>query len=354
MNRTAIYRHPSFLAHDPGFDHVESAERLQVINDILETPPLAGKFSEPGFRSATQEELALNHDQKMIHRVAVTSGKRYDVLDPDTRTSARSYEAACLAAGALLSGVDQLMAREIDNGFAFVRPPGHHAERDQSMGFCLFNNVAIAAQYATRTLGLDRVMIVDWDLHHGNGTQRSFYDSAKVLYVSSHQYPFYPGSGSLPETGRGAGMGYTLNIPLPGYQGDEDYAALMNDIVIPVGRAYRPQLILVSCGFDIYDGDLLGAMRVSAKGFSYLTRAMMRLAAEVCEGRVLVSLEGGYNLTAQRDGALAVLAELRGGLDGYDHAGRLSKADDQRLRGQKISQPFLLQAMEVAKQYWNL
>ncbi|MBC8207727.1 MAG: histone deacetylase [Desulfobulbaceae bacterium] len=350
MNRTALYRHPLFLAHDPGFDHVESAERLRVINEVLDSASLSGKFAEPDFRPATAEELALNHSQKMIERVAGTAGKRFDVLDPDTMTSADSYGAAGLAAGALISGLDQLMAGEIDNGFALVRPPGHHAERDQSMGFCLFNNVAVAAHYATRVLGLDRVMIVDWDLHHGNGTQSSFYESDKVLYVSSHLYPYYPGTGACSESGRG----YTINIPLPGYQGDEDYAALMNEIVIPVGRAYKPQLILISCGFDIFVGDPLGTMQVSAKGISYLTRALMRLASEVCGGRLLVTLEGGYDLTAQREGTLAVLAELRGGLDGYDYAGRLSEADDLRLSSQKISQPFLLQPWEVAKQYWNL
>ena len=354
MRRTAIYRHPLFLAHDPGSDHVESAQRLAVINQVLDQPALAGLFLEPDFRPATEEELALVHDQALIRRVAATAGKSFGILDPDTRSSADSHEAACLAAGALISGVEQLMAGEIDNGFALVRPPGHHAEHDRSMGFCLFNNVAVAARYAVKKLGLKRVMIVDWDLHHGNGTQNSFYDSNKVLYLSSHQFPYYPGSGALPETGRGAGEGYTVNIPLPGYQGDDDFAAMMNEIVVPVGRAYGPELILISCGFDIYGGDPLGAMQVTAKGFAYLTRALRRLADEVCDGRLLVTLEGGYNLTAQRDGALAVLAELRGGLEGHGHPGALSDHDDEHFSSQKTLPPFLFQARELAKQYWNL
>jgi acetoin utilization deacetylase AcuC-like enzyme len=222
------------------------------------------------------------------------------------------------------------------------------------MGFCLFNNVAIAAHYATQILCLERVMIVDWDVHHGNGTQHSFYDSEKVLYLSTHQYPYYPGTGSLQETGKGKGEGFTINIPLPGNQGDRDFATIFDDIVVPIGREYRPQLILVSAGFDIYRGDPLGAMEVTAQGFAYLTRALVSLAEEVCDGRLLVTLEGGYNLNGQRDGILAVLGQLCGQRLETDYPVHLDEETVQRLSREKSVHPAILQAWELAKKYWKM
>lgn len=354
MRTTAVFRDPLFLRHDPGFDHVESPERLQGLYHLLERDSLRDCFVTPEILPASPEILALNHTQELIQRVAETAGKRFGILDPDTKTSPDSYAAACLAVGSLIKGVDLLFSGAIDNGFALVRPPGHHAEANRSMGFCLFNNVAIAAQYATRILGLDRVMIVDWDLHHGNGTQNSFYESSKVLYLSTHQYPYYPGTGSLAETGKGAGEGFTVNIPLPGYQGDVDYATIFHDIVLPVGREYRPQLLLVSAGFDIYRGDPLGAMEVTEQGFAYLTRLLVGLAEEVCQGRLLITLEGGYHLQGMRDGVLAVLSELYGqGLDtGYST--NLNDDAAQSLGQKKSSHPAIQQAWDVAKKYWKM
>ncbi len=354
MRKTAVFRDPLFLDHDPGFDHPESPERLKVIYKILDGDLLRYCFLEPDFSPASHAIIALNHSEKLIERVSETAGKIFDALDPDTKTSPDSYAAACLAVGALVKGVDLVMTGDIDNGFALVRPPGHHAERDQSMGFCLFNNVAVAAHYAIEILGLERVMIVDWDLHHGNGTQNSFYESEKVLYLSTHQYPYYPGSGSLQETGRGKGEGFTVNIPLPGYQGDVDYATIFDDLVVPVGREYKPQLILVSAGFDIYGGDPLGSMDVTPQGFAYMTRTLVRLAEEVCGGRLLVTLEGGYNLDGQRDGILAVLGELSGQVLETGYPTNLDDDAFSRLSREKSHHPAILQAWEVAKRHWKM
>jgi acetoin utilization deacetylase AcuC-like enzyme len=354
MQATAIFKNSLFLKHDPGFDHIESPERLKDIYKILDDDLFRDGFLTPDFSPASHDLIGLNHSPALIERVARTAGKTFDILDPDTQTSPDSYAAACLAVGALVKGVDMVLEGTIKNGFALVRPPGHHAEKNQSRGFCLFNNVAIAAHYAVQILGLDRVMIVDWDLHHGNGTQHSFYDSDKVLYLSTHQYPYYPGTGSLLETGQGQGKGFTINVPLPGYQGDLEYATILNEIVLPIGREYQPQLVLVSAGFDIYRGDPLGSMEVTAQGIAYITRVLVRLAEESCEGRLLATLEGGYTKEGQRDGILAVLGELSGrNIDpGYPIA--LKNETALFLSQKKSPHPAIQQAWDVAKKYWKM
>ncbi len=354
MRKTAVLRDSLFLDHDPGFDHPESPQRLKVINEVLDKEEVKDCFVYPDFEPASHDIIGLNHGKDLIDRVAETAGKIFDALDPDTKTSPDSYAAAILAAGALVKGVDLLLEGAVDNGFALVRPPGHHAERNRSMGFCLFNNVAVAAKYAISHHKMKRVMIVDWDLHHGNGTQNSFYDSDKVLYVSTHQYPYYPGTGAVTETGKGKGDGYTVNIPLPGYQGDIDYATIFDDIIVPIGKEYNPELILISCGFDIYKGDPLGAMEVTAPGFAYLTRAMVQLAEAVCEGRLLVTLEGGYDLNGQRDGAMAVLSELLGEPLDTGYPTNLKEPASKLLSGKKSVHPAIVQARDVAKRFWKL
>ncbi len=354
MRKTAIYRDDLFLDHKPGAGHPESPDRLRVIYDELDRAEIAAPFLFPDFAAAPLETIALNHSAALIDRVRSTAGRSHDFLDADTQTSAASFDAALKAVGALTDGVDRLMAGEIDNCFALVRPPGHHAEAERSMGFCLFNNVAVAARHAIGKHGLERVFIVDWDLHHGNGTQNSFYENDRVFYLSTHQYPYYPGSGGVNETGRGAGKGFTANVPLPGGQDDRAYATIWNRLITPLVRAYRPQLILVSCGFDIYQGDPLGAMLVSARGFAYLTRVMVSLAEEVCNGRLLVTLEGGYNLTGMRDGSLAVLAELLGNRLSTSLPIHLDKRTGEDLRRAAVDLLSLEETLGVVKTHWNI
>jgi acetoin utilization deacetylase AcuC-like enzyme len=351
MRRTAVYRDDLFLEHRPGFDHIESPDRLMVVYDELDRPGTGTNLVYPRFSPAVPEIIGLNHSPALIKRLAQTAGRNHDFLDADTQTSARSYEAACLAAGALIDGMQRIIAGEVDNCFCLVRPPGHHAERNRAMGFCLFNNVAIAAAWALAELGMERILIIDWDIHHGNGTQNSFYNSNKVLYFSTHQFPFYPGSGALIETGEGEGEGFTLNVPLPGGQRDQDFRDIFNELLVPVTRLYQPEFIMISCGFDIYGGDPLGTMRVTPAGFAWMTRTVQQLAVEVCRGRLLVTLEGGYNLTGMRDGSLAVLTALCGGklaarLPDYLEEGGATPPGDQP--------GYLKQAIALAKSYWKM
>ena len=347
MRKTAIFKDDLFLKHDPGYGHVESPSRLEVIYEQLNKPELNKKFLFPSFSPATREILELNHSEALIERVSWTRGKPSASLDPDTRTSPDSFDAACLAAGAVVDGTKMLFDGKIDNCFALVRPPGHHAEAERAMGFCLFNNVAVAAHYAIQRLNKERILIVDWDLHHGNGTQHSFYGSDQVLYFSTHQYPHYPGTGAAYEVGTGHGEGYTINIPLPGGQDDAFFAAIFNSILAPIVKEYQPECIMVSAGFDIYKEDPLGGMNVTADGFAYMTRKLRALADEVCDGRLLVTLEGGYNLTGLRDGALAVLFELAEG-NGMD------AATAKHLKNATLPSNVLEETQNIAKKYWKM
>jgi acetoin utilization deacetylase AcuC-like enzyme len=354
MRKTAIFRDNLFLSHDPGYNHIESPERIRTIFKLLDKMQETGELVEPSFYSASDDILRLNHSDALIETVAATSGQMYSVLDADTLTSKESYNAACLAVGAVVKGVDLLFQDEIDNGFALVRPPGHHAEKNRSMGFCLFNNVAIAAHHAIQNCGINRVMIVDWDVHHGNGTQNSFYDTDKVLYISTHQYPLYPGTGSLVETGSGRGEGYTINIPLPGGLGDVEYANVFNTLVAPACLEYQPELILVSAGFDTFIEDNISSMQLTHNGFAYMTRVMVELAETVCNGKLLISLEGGYSLAGMNRGVFAVLSELAGN----DLKNELpAKVDEKicRLLGkEKSAHPVVEMVRDVAKTYWKM
>jgi acetoin utilization deacetylase AcuC-like enzyme len=216
----------------------------------------------------------------------------------------------------VLSGVDALHESRCDAVFAFVRPPGHHAEPDRGMGFCLFNNIAVGAAYAVRRYSYDRVLIVDWDLHHGNGTQKAFYEDPRVLYFSTHQYPYYPGSGSLEETGRGEGAGFTVNVPLSTGAGDEEYREIFERVLVPIALAYGPQLVMVSAGFDAHRADPLGGMMLSPAGYGALTRILMQVAERTAGGKLLFALEGGYDLGGLRESVKSVLQELSGAKSG--------------------------------------
>jgi acetoin utilization deacetylase AcuC-like enzyme len=300
------------MDHWMGDHHPECPERLAVIHAMLEEGDMAGRFHMVPVRKATKRDLLRIHSESYIQRIEATSGQEYTFLDADTQTCAASYEAAVLAAGGLCQAIDMVHSGELQNAFALVRPPGHHAERSQAKGFCLFNNVAIGARYAQEILNLHRVLIVDWDLHHGNGTQHSFEDDASILYFSTHQYPYYPGTGALDEIGIGKGTGYTVNVPLSVGFGDAEYVGIYQKILKPIALEFRPDLVLVSAGFDIYFGDPLGGMNVTPIGFAGLTRIILDIAEECCNGRAVLTLEGGYDLDGLRSSVHQVLKELAG------------------------------------------
>jgi acetoin utilization deacetylase AcuC-like enzyme len=313
MSTLAVIRDDRYLDHIAGDMHPESPDRLRVIHDLLAREFPALPLIAP--RLATGDELALVHEPSYIETVARTEGVAFSSLDADTGLCAKSYETARLAAGGLLAAVDALFDPKTAHPksvFAFVRPPGHHAERGRGMGFCLFNNVAVAAEYAIERHGLGRVLIVDWDLHHGNGTQRAFYDRRDVLFWSSHQFPHYPGTGDFDEVGSGAGEGYTVNAPFPHGFGDAEYHAVYRRVLTPIALDYRPELVLVSAGFDPYYKDPLGGMRLTGDGFGLLAAIVREIAEETCGGRVLITLEGGYNPEGLREGVRSVLQALSG------------------------------------------
>ncbi|MEJ2067735.1 MAG: histone deacetylase, partial [Deltaproteobacteria bacterium] len=297
--------------------HVENPQRLVHIYKALDEMDIPLEEITP--RAATREEITAVHDPEYIDRIAATAGKEARHLDPDTVTSPKTYEVSLLAAGGLLAAIDVVMG-DLTNAFALVRPPGHHAERNRAMGFCIFNNIAIGAKYALSAHGLERILICDWDLHHGNGTQKTFYEDPQVLYFSTHQYPYYPGSGHYTEIGEGPGKGYTVNVPLSTGYGDADYANILRHILRPIALAYQPQLILVSAGFDIYRQDPLGGMDVTEKGFARLIDTIMDVADAVCEGRLVVTLEGGYHLEGQARSVAEVVKRMAG--EGMPDRGR--------------------------------
>ena len=268
-----------------------------------------GDVREP--RAATKEQLTRVHHPDYVGLIRETAG-RAAALDPDTYTSPESYEVACVAAGAACQAVDSVLdGPKGTRAFALVRPPGHHAERGRAMGFCLFNNIAIAAAHA-RARGLQRVAVVDYDVHHGNGTQWTFFEDPSVLFVSSHQLPFYPGTGDVDEIGQGAGRGFTVNLPLEAGATDADYELVYQRVAVPIVRQFRPELILVSAGFDAHARDPLAGMRVSTEQFGRLTALIVDLADEVCGGRVVAVTEGGYDLQALAASLTIAIGALAG------------------------------------------
>ncbi len=253
------------------------------------------------------------HLPSYIDMIASTAGQPARRLDPDTVTSPKSYEAACLAVGGVLEAIEAVLQGELDNAFALVRPPGHHAERNRAMGFCIFNNIAVGAKYAIQTHELERVLVIDWDVHHGNGTQNTFYEDPKVLYFSTHRYGFfYPGTGAPGEVGTGKGEGFTVNIPMFPGSGDVEYGNIFLHVLKPIALSYRPELILVSAGFDTYSRDPLGGMRMTEEGYARLTTIIMEIAQTTCGGKIIIALEGGYDLDGLATSVKAVLRELRG------------------------------------------
>jgi len=310
VGKTGLVYDPRYLEHDMGMGHPESPNRLRVIVQQLEQSGTIAQLTRIAPRMAEDEWVTKVHTAAYLASLkqhAPASGRV--PLDPDTSMSPGSLTAAYLAAGGALAGVDAIMNREVEHVFCAVRPPGHHAEANRAMGFCLLNNVAIAARYAQKKHGLSRVLIVDWDVHHGNGTQHSFEDDPSVLFFSTHQFPHYPGTGRGSEHGRGAGEGFTINVPMEAGEGDDEYRAVFHNVLVPAADEFKPELVIISAGFDAHRDDPLASMGLTEAGYAELTSIVAGIARRHAQGRMLSSLEGGYNLTAL---AASVDAHVRG------------------------------------------
>jgi len=344
MKRVGLIQHPAYLEHITSDYHPEHPNRLKTIYALLAQGQGGGRFEVWQPREATLDELQQVHAPSYVRRIEATRGCGHTQLDPDTHVSSETYRVAKLAAGGLLVLVEALFANRIDNGFALIRPPGHHAEADRGMGFCIYNNVAVAARYAQAAGLAQRVLIVDWDLHHGNGTQHMFESDHSVLYFSTHQYPFYPGTGRADEVGRSKGVGHTVNVPLPGGQGNADFLAIYEGLLAPIAEQFRPDLMLVSAGFDTYYQDPLGSMRVTENGFGEIMQCLMRIAEAHCQGRILLTLEGGYHVEGQARSVKCVLEALAGETGPPVDAGTASQTTERILE----------QVRACQRPYWKL
>jgi len=310
---TTVYAtHSRYTEHDlPG--HPENADRIRAVWHGLHESGLDARMRPLEVQALDTDAVLAVHTADyldMLRRISDTT--RTIHLDPDTYAGPDALTIARLSAGGVVAATDAVLSGAADNGLAATRPPGHHAMPDHAMGFCLLGNVAIATRYAQRRYGIDRILIVDYDVHHGNGTEAMFYDDPSVLYISTHQYPFYPGTGAASDTGTGRGQGYTINIPLSAGSGDSNYAMVFDQIVWPAAERFDPQLILVSVGFDAYWADPLAAMRLTLDGYSRLAEQVIGMARRCCAGKIVFALEGGYDMDALRYGAANVARLLLG------------------------------------------
>ncbi|MFZ2470597.1 MAG: histone deacetylase [Methanothrix sp.] len=335
MTRTCLIYHPIYLLHGAS-GHLEKKERLTAILDKIQSEKLEVDFITP--KPATVTQVAAIHGRRYIDQVKAICEHGGGYLDVDTILSKDSYDAALMAAGGAITAVDAVLG-EYGNAFALVRPPGHHAMPNRGMGFCIFNNIAIAAKHA-QARGLKKVLIVDWDVHHGNGTNDVFYSDPSVLYFSTHQYPHYPGTGKADEVGEDDGEGFTVNVPLPTGTGDAGYLMAYREILLPLALEFKPDIVLVSAGQDPHKDDPLGGMRMTSTGFGAVACVVKDIANTCCRGRLVATLEGGYNLQAQAE---AVVAEIRafGG-----EAAQISGTDTNVARR-------IEEVKKIQKSYWK-
>ncbi len=338
--------HPDYLIHTQAH-HPERKERLESVLNAIRNQNLDDRLQMFEPLPAAVEDLALIHDRNYIASVeeACRSGRLS--LDMDTYLVPESYQIALLSAGGALTGLRRVMDKNPGKVFVLNRPPGHHAESDRAMGFCLFNNIAVAAAVAKRDYGLKRIAIIDWDVHHGNGTQHSFENDAEVLFISTHQSPAYPGSGSAGEVGRSDGEGYTVNIPLPPGCGDVEYGMFFSEIIIPVLDQFKPEILLISAGQDAYHMDPLASMSLTYKGYYNMAAELAKVAERWSDGRILLCLEGGYHLEGQAGAVIHVLNALGGwNLPIDEKAPELKPSDSANRRLEEIRL--------IQKNYWKL
>ena len=297
VSRVGFVADPTFEGHEMGPGHPESPERLRAIHSRLDSTGTFECLTSLVSTQASRTWIEQVHTPVYVQALEAQSPiSGYASLDADTTLCPGTLSAAYLAAGGAMTAADAVMTQQVDQAFCAVRPPGHHAEADQAMGFCFFNNVAIVAKYLQQHHGLSRILIVDWDVHHGNGTQHTFYDDPSVLFFSTHQFPLYPGTGRSTETGRGDGNGLTVNVPMPGGQGDEEYQDVFRTVLVPAANEFRPECVLISAGFDAHRDDPLANMNLTEQGYASLTQIVLDIAIQHASGRVISCLEGGYHL----------------------------------------------------------
>jgi acetoin utilization deacetylase AcuC-like enzyme len=310
---SAYVTHPRYPEHDLA-GHPEHAGRIKAVWAEMDKTGLRSRMNSLQPEMIDEGLILAVHTAKYIEllRWTETAHQEHIHFDADTYGGATIYEIARLSAGGVVMAVDEVMSGRTHNALAAVRPPGHHAMPDHAMGFCILGNVPIATRYAQKQYGVERVMIVDFDVHHGNGTEAMFYDDPSVLFISSHQYPFYPGTGALTDTGRDAGVGHTINIPLSAGHGDRSFAELYQHVLWPAAERFKPELIIVSAGFDAHWLDPIAGMRLSLNGYAHLCRELIQMAKQLCEGKIVFAMEGGYNLEALSHGMVNIAHALLG------------------------------------------
>jgi acetoin utilization deacetylase AcuC-like enzyme len=341
-----VVNDPRFALHLQNVFHLESPKRFEAFERALAHPSIVGRWHPLTIKPAEREQLLWVHTADYLDSLENTAGRQLVTLDLDTQTTERSWEVACLAVGGIFRLIDAICGGRATRGMAAVRPPGHHAEPDRAMGFCLLNNVALAARYLQKVRGVGRVMIVDVDAHHGNGTQTVFYDDDSVLYVSTHRFPAYPGTGTVGEIGRGRGKGFTVNIPMDKGAGDRAFAVIIQRIIAPLAHGFRPDFILVSLGFDLYLHDRLGGMTVTPEGYGMITAMILRMAELECRGRIAFVLEGGYSVKGIEACGLRFLQQL------CDTGRRDDDPPGIRTRGFSSSPATVSRVIEVQKAFW--